>query len=154
MISEGTNVKVVDNSGALEGRCIRVIRPRSGEGRRIGREGDVIVLTVTKTATVGTIKKGDVVKGLIVRAVKVSRGVSSIKKEEEKVVTGKKSGIGGVRVRYEENSVILVKMGQTGAGEVMKNKSEVAPIATRAKGPISGVIRMSKNNSKVIAIVD
>ena len=71
MIQQQTILKVADNSGAKELLCIRVL---GGSFRRYGNIGDVVVASVKKATPGGAVKKGDVVKAVIVRSV---RGVKT-----------------------------------------------------------------------------
>lgn len=66
MIQQQTYLKVADNTGAKEIMCIRVL---GGSGRRYANIGDVIVASVKKAAPGGVVKKGDVVKAVVVRTV-------------------------------------------------------------------------------------
>lgn len=70
MIQPQTRLKVADNSGAREIMCIRVL---GGSFRRSGSVGDVIVASVKSAAPGGTVKKGDVIKAVIVRMHKSMR---------------------------------------------------------------------------------
>lgn len=70
MIQPQTRLKVADNSGAKEIMCIRVM---GGSFRRTGSVGDIIVASVKTATTGGTVKKGDVVKAVIVRTRKQMR---------------------------------------------------------------------------------
>lgn len=70
MIQEETCLKVADNSGALEVKCIRVL---GGSKARYATIGDVIVCSVQKATPDSAIKKGDVVKAVIVRLSKQTR---------------------------------------------------------------------------------
>ena len=67
MIQEETLLRVADNSGAKELKCIRVL---GGSTRKYGNIGDIIVASVRKAQPGGSVKKGDVVKAVIVRTVK------------------------------------------------------------------------------------
>ena len=67
MIQEETLLTIADNSGAKTAKCIRVL---GGTGRRYARVGDIIVMAVKTALPDGTIKKGQVVKGVIVRTQK------------------------------------------------------------------------------------
>ncbi len=67
MIQQESRLKVADNSGAKEILCIKVV---GGSRRRYARIGDVITATVKQAAPQGAVKKGDVVKAVIVRTVK------------------------------------------------------------------------------------
>ena len=70
MIQQQTLLKVADNTGAKELMCIRVL---GGSGRRYAAIGDVVVASVKKGTPGGVVKKGDVVKAVIVRSVKGAR---------------------------------------------------------------------------------
>ena len=65
MIQQQTYLKVADNTGAKELMCIRVL---GGSGRRYANIGDVVVASVKKATPGGTVKKGDVVKAVVVRS--------------------------------------------------------------------------------------
>ena len=67
MIQQETYLKVADNTGAKELKCIRVL---GGSKRKYASIGDVIVCSVRKAAPGGSVKKGDVVKAVVVRTVK------------------------------------------------------------------------------------
>ena len=67
MIQQQTYLNVADNTGAKELMCIRVL---GGSGRRYAGIGDVVVASVKKAAPGGVVKKGDIVKAVIVRTVK------------------------------------------------------------------------------------
>ena len=67
MIQQQTLMKVADNTGAKEIMCIRVL---GGSGRRYANIGDIVVAAVKKAAPGGVVKKGDVVKAVVVRSVK------------------------------------------------------------------------------------
>ena len=88
MVQQETYLKVADNTGAKEIHCIRVL---GGSRRRSGNIGDVIVASVRKAAPGGTVKKGDVVKAVIVRS---KRGV---RRED------------GSYVRFDENAAVIIK---------------------------------------------
>ena len=88
MIQQESYLKVADNSGAKEIKCIRVL---GGSKRKYGNIGDVIVASVRKAAPGGTVKKGDVVRAVIVRS---ARGVRRPD---------------GTYVRFDENAAVLIK---------------------------------------------
>ncbi len=88
MIQEESYLKVADNTGAKEIKCIRVL---GGSRRRFGNIGDVIVASVRKVAPNGTVKKGEVVKAVIVRTAKGVRRAD------------------GTYVRFDENAAVLLK---------------------------------------------
>ena len=70
MIQQESRLRVADNTGAKEILCIRVL---GGSGRRYAGIGDTIVATVKDAIPGGNVKKGDVVKAVIVRTVKERR---------------------------------------------------------------------------------
>ena len=88
MIQTESYLKVADNTGAKEIHCIRVL---GGSKRKFGNIGDVIVASVRKAAPGGTVKKGEVVKAVIVRT---KRGV---RRED------------GTYVRFDENAAVIIK---------------------------------------------
>ena len=88
MIQMESYLKVADNTGAKEIHCIRVL---GGSKRKFGNIGDVIVASVRKAAPGGTVKKGEVVKAVIVRT---KRGV--------------RRGDGSY-VRFDENAAVIIK---------------------------------------------
>ena len=88
MIQQESYLKVADNTGAKEIHCIRVL---GGSKRKYGNIGDVIVASVRKATPGGTVKKGDVVKAVIVRS---KRGV---RREN------------GIYVRFDENAAVIIK---------------------------------------------
>ena len=95
MIQEETYLKVADNTGAKEIKCIRVL---GGSKRKYGNIGDVIVASVRKAAPGGQVKKGDVVKAVIVRS---CRGVRRAD---------------GTYVRFDENAAVLIREDKTPRG--------------------------------------
>lgn len=88
MIQQQTRLKVADNSGAKEIMCIRVM---GGSRRRYGNIGDTIVASVKSATPGGVVKKGDVVKAVIVRSVKGVRRVD------------------GTYIRFDENAAVIIK---------------------------------------------
>ena len=88
MIQQESYLKVADNTGAKEIHCIRVL---GGSKRKYGNIGDVIVASVRKATPGGTVKKGEVVKAVIVRS---KRGV---RRED------------GSYVRFDENAAVIIK---------------------------------------------
>ena len=95
MIQQQTYLKVADNTGAKEIMCIRVL---GGSGRRYANIGDVIVASVKKAASGGVVKKGDVVKAVVVRT------VSGVRKDD------------GTYIRFDENAAVLIKEDKTPRG--------------------------------------
>ena len=88
MIQNESYLKVADNTGAKEIHTIRVL---GGSKRKYGNIGDIIVASVRKASPGGTVKKGDVVKAVIVRS---KRGV---RRED------------GTYVRFDENAAVIIK---------------------------------------------
>ena len=88
MIQQESYLKVADNTGAKEIKCIRVL---GGSKRKYGNIGDVIVASVRKSTPGGQVKKGEVVKAVIVRSAKGVRRAD------------------GTYVRFDENATVLVK---------------------------------------------
>ena len=88
MIQQESFLKVADNTGAKEIKCIRVL---GGSKRKYGNIGDVIVASVRKAAPGGTVKKGDVVRAVVVRSAKGVRRAD------------------GSYVRFDENAAVLIK---------------------------------------------
>ena len=88
MIQQESYLKVADNTGAKEIKCIRVL---GGSKRKYGNIGDVIVASVRKAQPGGTVKKGEVVRAVIVRTQKGLRRAD------------------GSYVRFDENAAVLIK---------------------------------------------
>ena len=88
MIQQQSLMKVADNTGAKELMCIRVL---GGTGRRYGNIGDVVVCSVKKATPGGVVKKGEVVKAVIVRT-----------------VHGLRRGDGS-HIRFDENAAVIIK---------------------------------------------
>ena len=88
MMQEETYLKVADNTGAKEIKTIRVL---GGSKRKYGNIGDVIVASVRKAQPGGTVKKGEVVKAVIVRSAK------GIRRND------------GTYVRFDDNAAVLIK---------------------------------------------
>lgn len=88
MVQPQTLLKVGDNTGAKEIMCIRVL---GGTRRKYARVGDVIVASVKKASPGGVVKKGDVVKAVVVRT------KSNIRRND------------GSYIRFDENSAVIIK---------------------------------------------
>lgn len=88
MIQQESYLKVADNTSAKEIKCIRVL---GGSKRKFGNIGDVIVASVRKATPGGTVKKGEVVRAVIVRTCKGVRRAD------------------GTYVRFDENAAVLIK---------------------------------------------
>lgn len=88
MIQQQSHLQVADNTGAKELMCIRVL---GGSGRKFANIGDVIVCSVKKAAPNGTVKKGAVVKAVVVRSVKGVRRAD------------------GSYIKFDENAAVIIK---------------------------------------------
>ena len=88
MLQQQSMMKVADNTGAKEMMCIRVL---GGTGRRYARIGDVVVCAVKKAAPGGVVKKGDVVKAVVVRTKQPLRRAD------------------GSYIRFDENAAVIIK---------------------------------------------
>ena len=95
MVQQESHLRVADNTGAKELKCIRVL---GGSTRRYGNIGDVIVASVRKAAPGGQVKKGDVVRAVIVRSRKGMRRAD------------------GSYVRFDENAAVIIKDDKTPKG--------------------------------------
>ena len=92
MIQQQTLMKVADNTGAKELMCIRVL---GGTGRRYANIGDVVVACVKKATPGGVVKKGDVVKAVVVRSVK------GLKRAD------------GSYIKFDENAAVIIREDKT-----------------------------------------
>lgn len=88
MIQQETRLKVADNTGAKELMCIRVL---GGTKRRYANVGDVIVATIKKATPGGVVKKGEVVKAVVVRSAK------GLRRDD------------GTYIRFDENAAVILK---------------------------------------------
>ncbi len=95
MIQQQSLMKVADNTGAKELMCIRVL---GGTGRRYGNIGDVVVCAVKKATPGGMVKKGDVVKAVIVRT------AHGVKRAD------------GSYIKFDENAAVIIKEDKTPKG--------------------------------------
>ena len=95
MVQQETRLKVADNTGAKEILCIRIM---GGSRRRYAEIGDVIVATVKEATPGGVVKKGDVVKAVVVRTVNKTRRPD------------------GSYIRFDENAAVIIKDDKTPTG--------------------------------------
>ena len=95
MIQQQTLMKVADNTGAKELMCIRVL---GGTGRRYANIGDVVVACVKKAAPGGVVKKGEVVKAVVVRS------LHGMKRAD------------GSYIKFDENAAVIIKEDKTPKG--------------------------------------
>ena len=109
MVQMQTYLKVADNTGAKELMCFRVL---GGTRKRYANIGDIVVCSVKKAAPGGTVKKGDVVKAVIVRTTKGVRRAD------------------GTYVRFDENAAVLIN-----------GADDHNPKGTRIFGPVARELR-------------
>ena len=109
MIQQESYLRVADNTGAKEIKCIRVL---GGSKRKYGNVGDVVVASVRKATPGGSVKKGDVVKAVIVRTTKGVRRAD------------------GTYVRFDENAAVLIN-----------GADDHNPKGTRIFGPVARELR-------------
>ena len=95
MIQQESRMKVADNTGAKELLCIRVL---GGTGRRYANIGDVVVCAVKKAAPGGVVKKGDVVKAVVVRS------VHGVHRPD------------GSYIKFDENAAVIIREDKTPRG--------------------------------------
>ena len=95
MIQPQTLLKVADNTGAKELMCIRVM---GGSKRKYANIGDVVVASVKKATPGGVVKKGDVVKAVVVRS------VNGVRRND------------GTYIKFDENAAVLIKDDKTPRG--------------------------------------
>ena len=95
MIQQQSLMKVADNTGAKELMCIRVL---GGSRRRYAGIGDIVVCAVKKAAPNGVVKKGEVVKAVVVRTVKELRRAD------------------GSYIKFDENAAVILKDDNTPKG--------------------------------------
>lgn len=88
MVQQQSLLKVADNTGAKEIMCIRVL---GGSGRKYANIGDVIVASVKKATPGGVVKKGDVIKAVVVRTAK------GVHRDD------------GTYIRFDENAAVIIK---------------------------------------------
>ena len=119
MIQAESYLKVADNTGAKE---LKTIRGLGGSKRKFGNVGDVVVASVRKAAPGGSVKKGDVVKAVIVRTRKGVRRAD------------------GTYVRFDENAAVLIN------GAEDRN-----PKGTRIFGPVARELR-DKEYMKILSL--
>jgi large subunit ribosomal protein L14 len=87
MIQQESMVRIADNSGAKQAKCIRVL---GGSGRRYAGVGDVIVVAIKDALPNGTVKKGEVAKAVVVRTAKETRRRD------------------GTYIRFDENAAVII----------------------------------------------
>ena len=108
MVQQESYLRVADNTGAKELKCIRVL---GGSTRRYGNIGDVIVASVRKAAPGGMVKKGEVVRAVIVRSAK-----KGLRRQD------------GSYIRFDENAAVIIR-------------EDKNPRGTRIFGPVARELR-------------
>ncbi|WNM24048.1 50S ribosomal protein L14 [Demequina capsici] len=119
MIQQESRLRVADNTGAKEVLCIRVL---GGSHRRYAGIGDVIVATVKDAIPGGNVKKGDVVKAVVVRTTKERRRPD------------------GSYIKFDENAAVI-----------LKGNDSTDPRGTRIFGPVGRELR-DKKFMKIISL--
>ena len=119
MIQQQSLMKVADNTGAKELMCIRVL---GGTGRRYANIGDIVVCAVKKAAPGGVVKKGDVVKAVVVRTKHGARRAD------------------GSYVKFDQNAAVIIKA-----------KDDKNPVGTRIFGPVARELR-DKGFMKIVSL--
>ena len=114
-----TYLKVADNTGAKELMCIRVL---GGSRKRYANIGDVVVASVKKAAPGGTVKKGEVVRAVIVRSAK------GLRRED------------GTYIRFDENAAVIIN-----------GADDHNPKGTRIFGPVARELR-EKDYTKILSL--
>ena len=118
MIQTESRLRVADNSGAKELLCIRVL---GGTGRKYANIGDIIVCTVKDATPGGAVKKGDVVKAVVVRTKRGTRRTD------------------GSYVKFDQNAAVIIK-----------DKNDKTPVGTRIFGPVARAERLRFHEDRVI----
>ena len=137
MVQMQTYLKVADNTGAKELMCIRVL---GGSRRRYANIGDVVVASVKKAAPGGQVKKGDVVKAVIVRSAK------GIRRDD------------GTYIRFDENAAVIIREDKNPRGTRIfgpnklhvKKGDTVIVLSGKDKGKQGKVLEVSPKEGKVI----
>ena len=119
MIQQQTFLQVADNTGAKELMCIRVL---GGTGRKYANIGDVIVASVKKASPGGIVKKGEVVRAVVVRSVRGLRRAD------------------GSYIKFDENAAVI-----------LKDKEDKNPKGTRIFGPVARELR-DKDYTKILSL--
>ena len=124
MVQQETRLKVADNTGAKELLCIRVL---GGSTRRYANIGDVIVASVKDATPGGVVKKGDVVKAVVVRTVRGAR-----RKD-------------GSYIKFDENAAVIIKDDKTPRGTRI-----FGPVARELRDKQGKVLSVDVKKNKVL----
>lgn len=119
MIQTETRLKVADNSGAKELLCIRVL---GGTGRKYANIGDIVVCAVKEAATGGSVKKGDVVRAVVVRTKK------GVRRND------------GSYLKFDQNAAVVIQ-----------SKEDKTPVGTRIFGPVARELR-DRGYMKIVSL--
>ena len=119
MIQNESRLRVADNTGAKE---VLVIRCLGGSVRKFSNIGDIVVCAVKQAAPGGTVKKGDVVKAVVVRTKKGARRAD------------------GSYVKFDQNAAVIIK-----------DKEDKSPVGTRIFGPVARELR-DKGFMKIVSL--
>lgn len=122
MIQLQSKIKITDNSGALIGKTIKILKPKNA---KIGHIGDLILISSQVQTTNSGIKTGAIFKAIIVRTKKQEHLLSS-------------------DLKWDENAAVLVKLSPKG--------DEFIPIGTRIKSPISASLKFKRGYQKIISL--
>jgi ribosomal protein L14 len=148
MIQLLTKVNIIDNSGGVVGRCIKILRPH---GRDYAKIGDMIIVSILEIAKIEGNKKGSassVNTGSIRDSNKIKKGTMF-----KALVVRTKSNTVKKTATFDENAVVLLKSASGGASSASAPKGkqtklyELPPIGTRIKGPISVLLASNKATS-------
>jgi ribosomal protein L14 len=146
MIQLLTKVNIIDNSGGVVGRCIKILRPH---GRDYAKIGDMIIVSILEIAKIEGNKKGSassVNTGSIRDSNKIKKGTMF-----KALVVRTKSNTVKKTATFDENAVVLLKSASGGASSASAKKQtklyELPPIGTRIKGPISVLLASYKATS-------
>lgn len=119
MIQLRSVLNVADNSGA---KRIRVIQVHGGSRKRFGRVGDIVTASVIQSDVAGSVKKGEMVKAVVVRTTKEVRRAS------------------GECVRFDDNAAVIIE-----------SRKSPNPVGTRVFGPVAREVK-NKNFSKIASL--
>ena len=122
MIQLLSKIKIVDNSGVLLGKTIKILKPKNA---KIGRLGDLILISSQAQVINSGIKPGTIFKAIIVRT-----------KTQENLLTS--------YIKWDENAAVLVKLSPKG--------DEYLPVGTRIKSPISASLKYKRGFQKIISL--
>ncbi|NP_696981.1 ribosomal protein L14 (mitochondrion) [Monosiga brevicollis] len=176
MIGLLSKVNIIDNSGGLEGKCIKIIKPKStksGRKQRLAKVGDVILVTITKTLPLSstslsnTTQKNKNLKGSIYKALIVRTKIESNKQ----IIYSKKPTTNYLNIQnfynneITQNSLFKPYNYKNKVDTGVRNKfddnsvvliniknNDYTPIGTRIKGPICKSIRKRKGCTKIVSI--